>query len=210
MHLSEQNICELAAAYQRKVLLDDEQVAYKRHMAECDWCYNRFEMESLLQETLLEAGLLGLEAVEELVVSEKIPKGTTDVVLQVAKQVVWSLKCAKGKMDVIAEDLKGFWNFVPNQQIAYARGEEEEKSIIYTSVISPYSSVEIQEEGIQIVLDAEYCQGEDYRIVLRHNGDEINVSFQYDEEEEIYQAFIKGNYSREVEYELEIIEVSKR
>lgn len=71
MHLSENNIQELAYAYVRNVQLTDNQVVYKRHMADCDNCYNRFLLERKLQNTLFDSGLINDEVMKVIFEHEK-------------------------------------------------------------------------------------------------------------------------------------------
>ena len=66
MHLTEHNIQELAYAYVKKVKLSDKQVIYKRHMADCDDCFNKFLVERELQEALMDTGLISSEAMESV------------------------------------------------------------------------------------------------------------------------------------------------
>lgn len=201
MHLTERNIQELTYAYVKKIQLSDSQVRFKRHMADCDDCFNRFLVEKELQETLIGAGLLTESVMDEILAEEK----------EASENILLRMKKAADGLRLFIEEVRdkteSLWNFYPTPHVAFSRGEsEEEESMVYESVLSEYSTIQVSREGLLVRLDEADYPAERYVLRVIRDGSEERIPFHYNEDEESYDAFVKGEI--EPDTQLEIVEAA--
>lgn len=197
MHLSENDIEELAVAYNTNVLLTEEQVRLKRHMADCDICFHKFLTEKTLQETLLGAGLISQEVLEEALHSANEVK---EKVLLTIEKAADGWKMLVGE---IQDKLAAMWKFYPAPQLAVSRGTEDTSSaLIYENGSSEYSMIQIDENGLLIRLDAEDYDGRSLVLKVIKGSDVNIVKFCYNEEEDCYDAFVKGAVESDMKFEI--------
>lgn len=198
MHLSENDIEELAYAYNANVLLTEEQVRLKRHMADCDICFHKFLTEKTLQETLLGAGLISQETLEEALHPANEVKEKVLLTIEKAADG-WNMLVGE-----IQDKLAAMWKFYPAPQLAVSRGTEDTSSaVIYENGSSEYSMIQIDEDGLLIRLDAEDYDGSSLVLkVIKGNDDVDVVKFYYNEEEDCYDAFVKGVVEPDMKFEI--------
>lgn len=94
MHISEEDLRNLSEAYVKEERLNDRQLELKKHMADCDRCYEIFCAQYVLQKQLSAHGLLPPES---------------------EKRVVFALKAAAGIYEMIQQKKETFhsnWEFV--------------------------------------------------------------------------------------------------
>lgn len=203
MHLSENNIQELAYAYVKRTRLSEKQVGLKRHMADCDNCFHKFLVERELQIALLGSGLVSDDAMEEILNGQKE---------QASEKILFRMKKAAEGLKMLIEDVKekagSLWDFSPVPQLAFSRGGVEEKDTeIYANPISEYSMIKVTEEGILVRLDEEDYQGETLALQVTRDGKTERISFVYNEEKETYDAFVSGKIEEGTQ--IEIIDLEK-
>lgn len=197
MHLTERNIQELAYAYVQKVQLSDSQVRFKRHMADCDNCFCRFLVEKELQEALMGAGLISDAVMDEVFEEEK----------EISENILLRMKKTADGLRLLIEEVKdkteSLWNFYPAPHVAFSRGEsEEEESMIYESVLSEYSTIQVNRDGLLIRLDESDYPAERYVLRVIRGESEERIPFIYNEEEESYDAFVKGEIEPGTQFEI--------
>lgn len=196
MHLTERNIQELTYAYVKKIQLSDSQVRFKRHMADCDDCFNRFLVEKELQETLIGVGLLTESVMDEILAEEK----------EASENILLRMKKAADGLRLFIEEVRdkteSLWNFYPTPHVAFSRGESEEESMVYESVLSEYSTIQVSREGLLVRLDETDYPAERYILRVIRNGLEERIPFRYNKDEESYDAFVKGEIEPDTQFEI--------
>lgn len=197
MHLTERNIQELAYAYVQKIQLSDKQVIFKRHMADCDNCFSRFLVEKELQEALIGAGLLSDAVMDEMLGKEKEISGNILLrMIKAADGLRLYIEEAKKKSDML-------WNFYPSPQMAFSRGEtSEEETAIYENSLSEYSMIQVSKQGLLIRLDEADYPAERYALRVIRGESEERIPFAYNEEEESYDVFVKGEIEPGTQFEI--------
>lgn len=197
MHLTDRNVQELAYAYNTNVLLSDEQVEWKRHMADCDSCFGKFLTEKTLQETLLQAGLINRDMLQEAM--HPVNEVKEKVLLTIEKAADgWKMLAGE-----IQDKLAAMWNFYPAPQFAMSRGTQESSPVaIYENGSSEYSMIQIDENGLLIRLDAEDYDGGNLMLKVTKDSSVNMVKFLYNEDEECYDAFVRGEVTPDMKFEI--------
>ena len=197
MHLTDRNIQELAYAYVQKIRLSDNQVSFKRHMADCDDCFNKFLVEKKLQETLIRAGLISDAVMADMLVEEKKASGN----------ILLRMKKATDGLRLFIEEVKEKsdtpWNFYPAPYVAFGRGETvEEETMLYESVLSEYSIIQISREGLLIRLDEADYPARHYVLNIIQGEAAEQVPFIYNVEEGSYDVFVQGEIQPGTQFEI--------
>lgn len=197
MHLTERNIQKLAYAYVQKIRLSDKQVGFKRHMADCDNCFCRFLVEKELQEALIGAGLISDAVMDEMLGEEKEVFGNVLLrMIKVADGLRLHIEEVKEKSDT-------HWNFYLSPQMAFSRGETaDEEIVIYESSLSEYSTIQVSREGLLIRLDEADYPAERYALSVIRGESEERIPFAYNEKEESYDVFVKGEIEPGTQFEI--------
>lgn len=199
LHLSIENLRELAQAYYKEQLLSDKQLEYKEHMAECDVCYEKFCAEYVIQKTLIDCGLMSPSVLEEL----SVLKETFSTVKEIKCKIVNEINGLKKVVEEKGEQISGLWNFYPAPQLAVSRGQEiSQESEIMENEASDYSYIEKTPEGILFRLDATDFNTSNLRLI--YIADEVCSSFPflYNEKHGSYDARIDGKIPLGAEFQI--------
>lgn len=193
MHISDAQLQDLAKSYVREELLSDKQVALKRHMAECDICYEKFCTEYVVMKQLCAQGLVPPETFEA--------EGTEKTLL--------TLRSAGRLLEFVrdkAEEAADNWGFLPMAQLAFARGSnDEQKQAVYKSQRSSASQIYQTQHEIVIQLDDEVFPIKNLAVRYEVNGKSVVKQFVYDEDTECYVVRIERT-SEDETIHLEIFE----
>lgn len=190
MHISDEQLDRLADAYVKERLLDDRQMKIKKHMAQCDRCYERFCIRYSLLKSLKELKLLPAEAADG-----KIPK-----LCLVIRQIGAVISVVAEKK----EELPEYWDFFRMPALAASRGGKTGEEIeIYKNRFSEYSCVKFTEKQVTIQLDGDVFPAGRLKARVCFNGKEEEYDFLYDRDTECYQVVLE----REVLSENGTIEV---
>ena len=190
MHVSTEQLHKLAQAYVEEKLLNKEQVQIKRHMAECDSCYEIFCAEYLILHQLYKIGMLPLEEMKAAP----------------CEKVLLKIQTIKDKLNVLKETMQPDWNFIKMPQLAAARGEERKTEEIFENCHSEYSFIKGGKEHVIIQLDGDVFPVHKLKVRICSNGNEMQYDFLYNTETECYQVILdRKNLSEESV--IEIIEV---
>lgn len=194
MHITDAQLQDLAKSYIKEELLNDRQIALKRHMAECDSCYERFCTEYIVIKQLWEQGLVPPEVLEDKA-SEKI-----FLTLRSAGKL---LELLRDKTEEVADS----WSFLSVAQLAFARGSNDgQKQAVYKSRTSSASQIYQTQNEIVIQLDDEAFAVENLAVRYECNGKSEVKRFVYDETTECYVVRIKRK-SQDETIQLEIFEI---
>ena len=82
MHISEEDLRNLSEAYVKEERLNDRQLELKKHMADCDRCYEIFCAQYVLQKQLSAHGLLPPESEKRVVFALKAAAGIYEMIQQ--------------------------------------------------------------------------------------------------------------------------------
>lgn len=205
MHLSLENLRELAQRYYREELLSDKQLKYKKHMAECDVCYEKFCAEYVIQKTLLDSGLIQFSALKEFSVSEE--EEICVNIKEIKCKLINGIDGLKRVVEEKKDQVCALWNFYSVPRPALSRGEEVlNESEMMENEVSDYSYIKKTSKGILFRLD-----GTDFKISnlrLLYIVDDVRASypFVYNEQHDCYDVRIEGEIP--VGAEFQIVEVS--
>lgn len=204
MHLSLENLRELAQGYYREDLLSDKQLEYKKHMAECDICYEKFCAEYVIQKTLLDSGLIQPTALEELSVLKK--EGTFDTVKEIKCKLINGIDGLKRVAEEKMEQVSALWNFYSVPQPALSRGQEIlHESEIMENEVSDYSYIKKTSEGILFRLDGTDFNISNLRLIYITDDVRVSFPFVYNEKHDCYDVRIEGKIP--IGAEFQIVEV---
>lgn len=204
MHLSLENLRELAQGYYREELLSDKQLEYKKHMAECDICYEKFCAEYVIQKTLLDSGLIQFTALEELSVLKK--EGTFDTVKEIKCKLINEIDGLKRVAEEKMEQVSALWNFYSVPQPALSRGQEIlHESEIMENEVSDYSYIKKTSEGILFRLDGTDFNISNLRLIYITDDVRVSFPFVYNEKHDCYDVRIEGKIP--IGAEFQIVEV---
>ncbi len=193
MHCKIEGLRELAGCYLKGQILDDRQLAAKKHMAGCEECYQRFCMEYLLQETLLRASLLPDEVWEE----EGLPT-------RLGQAAILQVRRLKGKLELAVQE--GFqkdpiWDFTLVQGFAMARGTGAGSR--YQSAVSEESSIQFRGGRVIVQLDQSQYPVESLAVRVSDGDLEEIFGFTFDEDTELHEvALDMGKYSEDARIEV--------
>lgn len=173
MHISDEKMDDLVNAYILKIILNDAQLEVKRHMADCDYCYERFCKKYVIKNVLCNNRLYNVE------------KKRIDFLLSIKKSIDSFERITVQKAEECIEDLR--WNFKLNMQPALRSGNE---TIEYISNISENTKIIYDEDIIKIILDPEFFGAEEYKIQIIdvRNGECLKQidRFEFDEDMELF------------------------
>lgn len=204
MHLSLENLRELAQSYYREELLSDKQLEYKKHMTECDTCYEKFCAEYVIQKTLLDSGLIQSSALEELSVLKE--EGTFDAVKEIKCKLINEVDGLKRVVKEKAEQVSALWNFYSVPQPAFSRGQEIlHESEIMENEVSDYSYIKKTSEGILFRLDGRDFNISNLRLIYITDDVRASFPFVYNEKHDCYDVRIEGKIP--IGAEFQIVEV---
>lgn len=204
MHLSLENLRELAQGYYREELLSDKQLEYKKHMAECDACYEKFCAEYVIQKTLLDSGLIQSSALEELSVLKE--EGRFDTVKEIKCKLINGIDGLKRVVEEKMEQVSALWNFYSVPQPALSRGQEIlHESEIMENEVSDYSYIKKTSEGILFRLDGTDFNISNLRLIYITDDVRATFPFVYNEKHDCYDVKIEGKIP--VGAEFQIVEV---
>lgn len=172
MHISEEQLDELAGAYVKEQILDNRQLGLKRHISECDRCYERFCIRYALLKSLWDLKLLPLEEMEK----------------ESFQQVFLKIQAVKEALHVVKETMLPEWDFVKMPQLSVARGENRETEELFENARSEYSFIKCGKDRIIIQLDGDIFPAEHLKLYVRSGKNEEQYDFSYNPETECYQA----------------------
>lgn len=196
MHINIEDLRILANAHINEKLLDDKQLAAKKHMAVCDDCYEKFCTEYLMQKELIKASLIPLDIWNEM------ETGIVDKIIFKISHVKEQMKLAFHLEEKFQNDAK--WNFVEIPYLTAVRGREEDT--VYQSKASAESKIYFREGKVLVELDEEVYQGDTLKVLLVDQFHNDEVELLYDEDTGIYMLEVDlGQYTDA----LEIMIVSK-
>lgn len=172
MHISENQLNELAGAYVKEQILNDRQLGIKRHMAECDGCYERFCVRYALLKSLCDVKLFPPETLEETSI----------------KQVFLKIKAVKEAVHIVKNTISPDWDFIKMPQLSAARGENRDMAEVFENASSEYSYIKCEKDRITIQLDGDVFPAERLKLYVRSGEQELQYDFSYNTETECYQA----------------------
>lgn len=194
-HLKQEQIDKLTYYYLNNKILSDDLAQVKRHMTECDLCYEQFCVSivaayELGLKGLFDIGLLADEAGEE---KRNVLVRISSIAGKLKLQVNDALESAAAKL----------WNFSPVPQLAAARGESRNDEQVFVSPVSEYSSVTLEGKRLTVRLDEDYFEDGKYEAVYVEGQKEQIIPFTRNEMEECLEAVLEV---RNEKYELLIRE----
>ncbi len=211
MHVTIDELRELADFYRKEKLLDDKQLAVKKHMADCDMCYSIFCAEYLLQKELTENSLI-----PEISYIQN-EEGTADI-----KKEKFFIQITKKKDGIKIAAHPDFtqnmlWNFFLLPQTFAARSVQSlnisEKTAGEDAVVEQYNNINskythITYDGIKTViqLDGDIYPIENLQLKILDGAKTEQYDFQYNKETECWQAVVEHHlYSDKL-----VIEVTEK
>lgn len=200
-HLTQKQINEMAYYVLNKEIFTDELVEAKKHMAECESCYEEFCVAVVAAYDLLEKGIIEKKT---LLYSEAEQAES-------CKNTYLKIKCMAGELQIVLsnaiENAVGkLWRFMPVQQLSMARGTNENSEQIFVNSVSEYSSIKLAGNILTVRLDDEYYEDGAYEVVLIVGNREKVFSFTHNELEECLEVIIELESD---EYELIIRGISQ-
>ena len=191
-HLTKKQIDKLSYYYLKNKKLSDELLEAKRHMADCELCYEELCVSIVAAHELEDKRLFELDALMSVEEEQE-----ENVYLQISN--------IAGKVKVLVNDAlenaaKKLWDFVPYNQLAVTRGEKSKENV-FINKMSEYSTITISQDKVIVRLDDEYFNEGRYELVFTENGTEQIIPFSYNELEECLEAVINVSTER---YELMI------
>lgn len=185
VHLSGNDIRELVISYREKETLNEKQLGEKRHMAECDSCYERFCVEYALQKSLFQAGLMNSTFMKEIVNQSQ---NLEEKVLLTITTAIDTLELSIRNM---AERLESIWSFYQAPHLAEIRGGlAGTDEVVYECEGAEYSFIKNNGKNILICLDEKDYNGRNLKIKIVRGGREEYIEFKYNEDEESLEAII--------------------
>ncbi len=193
MHNKIEELRGLAGCYLKGQILNDSQLAIKRHMAGCEECYRLFCLEYLLQKTFLEKSLLPEESLEEAPLAQKTAHSA---ILRIQR---WKGRLELTILEPFQNDPK--WSFIPAPNFAMARGTEHVSH--YQSAVSEESSIQRRGHIVIVQLDKSHYPIEQLAVHVRDGRTEETYPFLYDEDTELYEVTLDTeNYSKSAQIEV--------
>ena len=159
MHISENQLNELAGAYVKEQILNDRQLGIKRHMAECDGCYERFCVRYALLKSLCDVKLFPPETLEETSI----------------KQVFLKIKAVKEAVHIVKNTISPDWDFIKMPQLSAARGENRDMAEVFENASSEYSYIKCEKDRITIQLDGDVFPAERLKLYVRSGEQELQI-----------------------------------
>lgn len=204
MHLTINELRALATCYRKEELLNDEQLSWKRHMSQCDSCYEKFCTELMLQKVLTKHQLISEEVIEASL-------GNT-----MLKQICLKIQLGKEKLQVFAGEVQqqtNIWNFFRMPQVAFGRGsggdsDKNGKQQIFVSKSSEYSFVKMENDKLIIQLDKDEYSVEQLRVVYEQDGNVIYREFVYDDNSDCWIVELEQSEVVNVD-EITIVDISQ-
>lgn len=192
-HLTQKQINKLTYYYLNRKILSDELLKAKKHMTQCQSCYEEFCISIVAAHELGEKNLFDISMLDD-------ENETANMFVRI--------KCIAGKLQVSVNEtldktMAGLWKFMPEPRLAAVRGEDNKNNQIFVNEQSEYSSISLHENHLIIRLDDEYFSKGRYEVVYTENGVERTIPFSYNEKEECLEAIVEVQSS---EYELIIRE----
>ena len=195
-HLTQNQINKLTYYYLNRKILSNELVNAKKHMAQCQSCYEKLCISIVAAHELGEKKLIDISMLADGNESQNIFVRINSVAGKLQVSVNEALEKTMAKL----------WNFMPESQIAVARGEDNKNNQTFVNQQSEYSSITLQDNHLVIRLDDEYFSNARYEAVYTENGEEIIIPFSYNEMEECLEVTVEIKSS---DYELIIRESNK-
>ncbi|MBU5477682.1 hypothetical protein KQI69_00510 [Eubacterium sp. MSJ-13] len=197
-HMAEKQINKLTYFYLNKKILTNDLVEVKKHMAQCQSCYEKFCVSVVAAHELGEKGFFDL--------SRLIDDGNYE-----KDNFFVRINNLKGKLKVsvnqtLENTVAKLWNFTPESQSAVARGADNKDRQVFVNNLSEYSTIFTQEDCLSVRLDDEYFSDRKYEAVYIEDGEKTIIPFTYNEMEECFEVVIKVKDS---EYELIIREIKE-
>ena len=192
-HIEMEKIASFAEKKMGYEIFDDEDLKIQEHMAECDLCYQKMCLYFMLldmtdgenMKSLLDAGI------EEQKMENVYSKTSNKQKVVAVFQAMCSM--AEKKIDLVQEYFAdSVWRFRQSAVLAVARGVERKQEKVMYSLQSPQSYLQVdgEEKKIYISLEAsDYPEGE-YQLAVITEESTIVYELAYDEEEEVYSAWI--------------------
>jgi hypothetical protein len=201
-HITDNEIDELVYFVLNKKILSDRLRLTKKHMSACQECYERFCVSLVLAHDLHDRGVMD----KEMLLFDAYTENVCQKVEESAKKILLRFSVIAGKIkyntEKLTENINGLWDFEAIPELAYARGDTEEKQIL-TNKISEFSSIIVEGNKLTIRLDDELYDGALYEVVIRYDSADEKYSFSYNEMEETYELVIQLKSDA---YQLEIRE----
>ncbi len=173
MHISEEDLRNLSEAYVKEERLNDRQLELKKHMADCDRCYEIFCAQYVLQKQLSAHGLLPPES---------------------EKRVVFALKAAAGIYEMIQQKKETFhsnWEFVRLPMPAASRsGGKKMQTETFISRKGEYSFIECSQTQVVIQFDAEEFSAGAFVVRVQTDHGEKTYDFVYHADKDCYQVIL--------------------
>lgn len=195
MHLSEDELFDLAERQCNGALMTDKQVYQKRHFAKCHDCYEKFCVYIALNRVIGEAWKMEPDE-EELVQgvqtkmldsSVKNAKSQKDtyLLIQMAGTAISFVQ------SLVAGDQDCYWNFMRRPVAVVRSGSKEENGELYTSLQSEYSKICKDGDELLIQLDGDIFPITELGVRYEENGKAIVRKFTYNESTECYEVRIE-------------------
>lgn len=194
-HLTQNQINKLTYFYLNRKILSNELVNVKKHMTQCQACYEKFCISIVTAHELGKKNLLDISMLADENENRNVFVRINSIAGKLQVSVNEALESAMARL----------WNFTSNPQIAVARGEDNKNNQIFVNQQSEYSSISLHDDRLTVRLDDEFFGNGKYEAVYTENGDEMIIPFSNNEMEECMEVIIdvKSN-----DYEL-IIRESK-
>lgn len=178
MHITSEQLQNLAHSYVKNERLNDEQLQLKRHMAQCDSCYEKFCTEFTVLKSLFDIGFITEEALkmQENLETELHEETKSEMFLLKLEIVDNAINFIHTTVDSISDA----WNFFRLPQLAASRGETK-KQVIYQSPLSEYSCIRQEDEKLIIQLEEEHYPVEQLQVKYVAEGAVSYKEFEYDE-----------------------------
>lgn len=195
-HLTEKQINKLTYYYLNKKILTNDLVDVKKHMAQCQSCYEKFCVSVVAAHELRKKGFFDLaELIDD---GQNYEKNNFYVRIN---NIAGRLKVSIN--EALDSTVAKLWNFVPELQPAVARGTDNKEGQTFVNDLSVYSTIFTQKDCLIVRLDDEYFSDNEYEVVYIEGGEQTIIPFTYNEMEECLEVVIKVKDS---EYELIIRE----
>lgn len=194
MHLSEDELFDLAEKQCSGTLMTDKQVYQKRHFAKCQNCYEKFCVYIALNRVIGEARDMESGA-EELVQGVQAKMWDSNVKNAKSQKDTYLLIQMAGAtisfvQSFVVDNQDCYWNFMRRPAAVARSGSTEESGELYTSLQSEYSRICRNGDELLIQLDGDIFPITELGVRYEENGQVIVRKFTYNESTECYEVRI--------------------
>lgn len=179
-HLTQNEINKLTYFYLNRKILSNELVNVKKHMTQCQACYEKFCISIVTAHELGKKNLLDISMLADENENRNVFVRINSIAGKLQVSVNEALESAMARL----------WNFTSNPQIAVARGEDNKNNQIFVNQQSEYSSISLHDDRLTVRLDDEFFGNGKYEVVYTENGDEMIIPFSNNEMEECMEVII--------------------